>query len=126
MEYLKKLPKEIRERIYGYVVMPLAPLDPYPVTDVVIGYYNSVGLARRNKSPSFQDEAVKLRCQEADWPMLRESFQSKERLRIERQIDHLKPHSIAVALGKMLQVWVAKDILKERCGLLDYFKESEH
>ncbi|KAE8441925.1 hypothetical protein EG329_004183 [Mollisiaceae sp. DMI_Dod_QoI] len=130
MEYVKKLPKEIRERVYEYIAMPWAPLDPYPVTDVLTDHRNSTGLARRNKSPLFVNGNYQKRCHIAAGRLAlrrveatRDGDASSFYELLSRRLADSATTSWHVSNGTSRAV---KSMFRERFGLLDYFKESEH
>lgn len=130
MQRLKKVSKEVREHIFEYIVMPWAPLDQYPVTDIPEAY--SVGFARRNKTPLFEDKEVELKYLDAERPKLKKRIATGSLYCPDIGRGILSFADIILLGGVRRRYPLSprpshiQSAFSERCGLLDYFKESEH
>lgn len=103
MGQVKKLPREIREHVYEFIVMPWAPLEQFPVTDNR-HEESAVALARRNKVPRFKNEASSNKNSENE---------NEE----EEDVDDNNPWSAEAS---------RQTLFMQRCALLDYFKKFEY
>ncbi|KAE8441927.1 hypothetical protein EG329_004185 [Mollisiaceae sp. DMI_Dod_QoI] len=142
LDAVMTLPKEIRHRIYEILVLSYAPLDQYPKTHPCIEA--SVNLARRNIKPTFKDILNETRSRYQPRPDVKT-----------RQIPELTPlvwpreegfwSLFSPSQKREGQAWRnvlgwrpvihmygglgrkrVDTLFKEKCGLLDYFKESEY
>lgn len=134
MQRLKKAPKEVRERIFECIVMPWAPLDQYPVTETpydssVSLITTSVCLARRNKTPLFADEGIKMKCLQAERPKLKKQaakdplYDRGEAMAVFHSTDGLR----GIFNNQLTRTdFYGTTTFGDKCGFLDYFKKSEH
>ncbi|KAF8851500.1 hypothetical protein BDZ45DRAFT_695872 [Acephala macrosclerotiorum] len=127
---LKKLPKELRNKIYGYLIITWSPHDQHQASTSSEGL---IALARRNVEPLFSDPDVQLSRRKRD------GFHEHDKATIRARLAarsrwiwrKLSSGGLLQQSSLLFRQWSCENylittVLGQRSGMLDYYKESEY